>query len=445
MLRLATLFASLIMVSGCASAGLWKVDSAGPAVQSANALGAVDLPAALYGGDDKAQSPDEKACIQDPNLTKCDGILTARTLPRLSLPVGAEKDRAGGNTAVVERLRLELALRSFYRTDPVFGSQEDRRNRLQQRLVAASDTNCAIFAENLYATQASTNALFGSAATALGGAGAIVTGVDTARLLAGMSGIATGLRAEVNEDYFRNLWVEALVKAIETDRDQRRVDMTEHAALSISKYPVEAAIAEALRYNGACSLVSGLKDVNQAVVIAADPAGLKTFNDTYRRAGFDSKFNLSVNSNGTNNRLASAAPLASASGALLEIATEEAVAGAAKADATGRVAAMLDGAPKTKAQADLDAAAVRIDQTKSPLKSYVDQLTALQASYTTLTTALAATTEAQTRSDTQDQMQANDAAAQLIKTPALAVIKDAEAKISNVAAQAVQPVPPPAK
>lgn len=427
------------MLSGCAAAGLWRVDSAGSPVQSVQALQAVDLPTALNPGNLPAPDP-LGDCIG--SNAACTGIVVSSQpdlFGLLSFKSETTRDRSGAGGPVLERRRLEWALQAFYRTDPVkYGSAVDRRNRLQQRLITASDTNCGIFAENLYATQASTNAFFGTSATALGGAGSIVTGVGTARLLSGLSGIATGVRAELNEDYFRNLWVEAMIKAIETDRDQRRSDMATHAADSISQYPVEAAIADAIRYNSACSLVSGLKDVNQAVVIAADPAGLKAFHDTYSRAGFTSSFNMTVNSNGQSDRLAQpASTSAAASAALVELSSELAT---ARVDHTAAVDALTNessGATLTQAKADVEEAFGRIDlsNTTNLLKAYVDQLTALQASYAALTSTLGADDTAQKRSDTLEQMRANDASADVIRRAALELIHDTEGRMADIVTQ----------
>jgi hypothetical protein len=292
MQRLLTIVIAGLLVSGCASRNLLRVDGSGPAVENPEIVEAVNLTVALNpaGVPPNAQL----AVCLTPNVlpAECksstwhDDLAPANLLSLVGL---GEAHSANSKDDVLarERMKLEAALAAFY--DPrndAFGSPADRRDRLQQRLIFASDANCATFAQTIYGTQASSNFIFGGLATSLAGAGAITTNEQTARLLSGLSGIASGLRTEANEDFFRKQWMEAVVKAIDTSRGKMRVDMTTRKDQSISAYPVEAAIADAIRYNGECSLVAGMKEVNAAVTIADDPAGMKAFRNTFRQAGY---------------------------------------------------------------------------------------------------------------------------------------------------------------
>ena len=58
----------------------------------------------------------------------------------------------------------------------------------------------------------------GSIATALAGAGAIVTGATAARSLAGAAGITEGIRAEFQQAFFSNLATHIIVPCIENRR-----------------------------------------------------------------------------------------------------------------------------------------------------------------------------------------------------------------------------------
>ncbi|MCP5242923.1 MAG: hypothetical protein H6940_05740 [Burkholderiales bacterium] len=55
----------------------------------------------------------------------------------------------------------------------------------------------------------------GTLTTALGGAGAIVTGAEAARILAGLAGIASGTRAELNQAIFESVATSVIVPAIQ--------------------------------------------------------------------------------------------------------------------------------------------------------------------------------------------------------------------------------------
>jgi hypothetical protein len=437
--RFASAVAMAATMSGCAAAGLARVDSAGAPVQSVSALGAVDLPHVLNPTGLPIQNQELSDCIKAKRASEnCNNLIPpvqARLdlLRLLGLRVETARDREGAQAIALERLRLEAGFEAFYEPDgrrP--GTPEDRRTRIQQRLITASNQNCGAFAQTLYGTQATVNAVFGSAATIFGGAGSIVTGVETARLLSGLSAITNGVRAEINEDYFRHQWVEALVKAIETDRSRLLDAMALRQTDSISKYPVEAAIADAIGYNNACSVVEGLKAVNQAVVIADDPAGLKAFRDTYGRAGFNAQFTIT----------GSASPGAAASGRLSgsdaaitsTLAVAEAVSQAAEAETNA-----LKQADKLNIPDDLAAAKqeiadafaqIDIKDVKSPLYDYNTQLRAYETKHDQLVVQLAAATTAAGRQSLQDQLTANNAAADAIRQAALSLIQAATGRFA---------------
>jgi len=297
MRRLATIVCAGLLVSGCASRNLLRVDGAGPAVENPKTIEAVNLAVALNPAGLPANGPianclqpgDLPASCKSPTLSG----LSATSLLTLLGFQEANSASSKNDLLMRERMRLEAALAAFYDSrNNTFGEPEDRRDRLQDRLIGASDANCATFAQTIYGTQASSNFLFGGLATSLAGAGAITTNEQTARLLSGLAAISSGLRTEANEDFFRKQWMEAVVKAIDTSRDRMRADMAIRKAQSISDYPVEAAIADAIRYNGECSLVAGMKQVNSAVNIADDPAGMKALRNTFRQAGYKVDFNL---------------------------------------------------------------------------------------------------------------------------------------------------------
>lgn len=190
-------------------------------------------------------------------------------------------------------------------------SQQRRRNEIQERLIAASNSACREFTQHLNTYQAYTNFFLGTAAVGTGAAGAIVTAVVAARALAGVTGALAGTRAEFNSDIFAKQIVTTIVQAIDKSRQAYLVKLrgsevesaveqatsvsaaenagrkqsaegpgaTEIAgkqSLPVEKYPVEAAIADAIYYNDLCSLDKGLQTLTQSLEAAGNP-GLDEF------------------------------------------------------------------------------------------------------------------------------------------------------------------------
>ena len=164
--------------------------------------------------------------------------------------------------------RIANAFNSFYEpcSELRKGSDRDgelqlRRNRVQDRLVAASNQRCALYKQHVRRFDSTSNVLLGALTTLSAGAGALVTHVDSARVLSGLAAAASGVRAELNETYFQQNTIQVLSNAFEKRRDEFRTEMLGKSKNSIHKYTVERAVADALRYHNACSLVTGLEEI----------------------------------------------------------------------------------------------------------------------------------------------------------------------------------------
>jgi hypothetical protein len=164
---------------------------------------------------------------------------------------------------------LEVALAKF-NSNP--RDSESRRNSVQAALLAASDQRCSTYIKYLQRQASNGNFFLGSLATLAGGVGAIVTGADTARALAGVAGIFSGVRAEYNQDYFANLSVHVIWHGIDVHRREIYQQIQRDGQTkSIRDYPVEAAIKDALYYHGECSLVAGLDQASSSIKTVEDP------------------------------------------------------------------------------------------------------------------------------------------------------------------------------
>jgi hypothetical protein len=100
-----------------------------------------------------------------------------------------------------------------------------RRNAVQERLVAASNSACRDFTQHLNTYQSYTNFILGTAAVGTGAAGGIVSSAIAARALAGITGAISGTRAEFNSDLFAQKLVATIVQAIDQSREDYLVTL----------------------------------------------------------------------------------------------------------------------------------------------------------------------------------------------------------------------------
>jgi hypothetical protein len=159
------------------------------------------------------------------------------------------------------------------------------RSQIQDRLIAASNQRCNLYTTYLKRLSAKNNGIFGTLTTVLGGAGAIVTGAHAARLLSGLAGISSGTRAELNQAIFESVATSVIVPAIDKNRaailkeiqDKRTTGgARDKEAVPLEVYTIEGAVADAIRYHGACSMAAGIAFA-QKQIQSFDDVGMKKF------------------------------------------------------------------------------------------------------------------------------------------------------------------------
>nr|VFJ98144.1 MAG: hypothetical protein BECKLFY1418B_GA0070995_11144 [Candidatus Kentron sp. LFY] len=188
-----------------------------------------------------------------------------------------EGDDPSSDGCIMARDRLDEAFKKFGVKNPGPRGKQ-RRNEIQDRLMAASEQRCNVYKVYLKRLHGKGNFYTGSLATILGGAGAIVTGVDGARILSGLAGITSGVRAEFNQAVFLNQVIPVITKGIEGRRKDIKTEIgTKRAGGDLTSYTVEAAIGDAIRYHGACTIVAGLSQAEVAIQELDNP-GLETMN-----------------------------------------------------------------------------------------------------------------------------------------------------------------------
>lgn len=164
----------------------------------------------------------------------------------------------------------DRAFDAFY----TYNNLEQRRNRIQEHILAASNQRCNVYKTYMQQLNSRTGFLLGSLTTLFGGVGAIVTGDTAARIAAGSAGITSGIDAEKQKNFFNNLSISVISKGIDARRENIYKQILEDRKSSIIDYPVERAVKDAVHYHGACNIVEGLREVDETIA-AAKVTGLE--------------------------------------------------------------------------------------------------------------------------------------------------------------------------
>jgi hypothetical protein len=195
---------------------------------------------------------------------------------------GAEQQR---DSAGKYGVWYDLAFATFReRSDISDAEKRRRRNSIQERILSVAISRCNVFKTYLRRDQADTNFWLGTATTAAGILGAVLPGATASRNLSGAAGLFSGIRSEYNQAYYSNLAAHVIVKAIETRQEivYRRIQ-NEGQQKSLTHYPLEAAIKDAIYFDGLCSVVNGLDQAATSVDATLEP-GLDAATRTLLRA-----------------------------------------------------------------------------------------------------------------------------------------------------------------
>lgn len=170
-------------------------------------------------------------------------------------------------------LRYDLALAAFReRPDNAVNPKQAHRDAVQDRILSVSTSRCNVFKTYLRRQQAETNFWLGSSATAAGVLGAVLQGATASRNLAGTAGLLSGLQAEHNSNYYSNLAAHVIVQGIETHQARLLAKLIEERRKrAVDEYSMEAAIKDAIHFDGTCSTVTGLLEAAEAIKETTNP------------------------------------------------------------------------------------------------------------------------------------------------------------------------------
>jgi hypothetical protein len=167
---------------------------------------------------------------------------------------------------------LDAAIKKFYVGDGTADEKRLRRNRVQDRLILASNDGCEAFKTVLKRKQGDRNFEFGTATVLFGAAGAVAATETAAKTLAALAGASGGIRAEYNRDFFSDVAAHVISKGINSRRREILTGIAAGQAKALTDYSLESALADVVTYHGACSLVGGLEYAEGAISKMDDKA-----------------------------------------------------------------------------------------------------------------------------------------------------------------------------
>ncbi len=178
---------------------------------------------------------------------------------------------------------LEYSLSKFYERISALTPEQQKieRNRTQFRIISASNQRCGDFKNSLHKYQGDVNFALGSLTTVLAGAGAVLSHEQTAKEFAALAGVTSGVRAEFNSSYFKNITIDVVGKGIDSARSQILGDIKKKTNFSFIDYTVEEAISDAIKYHSACNVISGLQEASKALTKQELDQGVASLVGTY--------------------------------------------------------------------------------------------------------------------------------------------------------------------
>jgi len=142
--------------------------------------------------------------------------------------------------------------------------KQEYRNAVQYTLMMASDNRCNLYYTYVARAGAIEQGTTSVLSTVFGGVGAIVTG-NASRIFSGLSGISSGVGANINAAMFHNVAESVLIPAMRQARTAKRKEINDDATETLTKYPITRAISDALEYHGLCNVSAALTQAQESI------------------------------------------------------------------------------------------------------------------------------------------------------------------------------------
>ncbi|HWD19447.1 MAG TPA: hypothetical protein VHB20_09210 [Verrucomicrobiae bacterium] len=156
---------------------------------------------------------------------------------------------------------------SYYKLAMTSATEDDRqryRNALQDAILDVVTEATAQHLAELKGTENAVNLFLGAATLGLSG-GAAVVGGTAARALAASAAGTAGARSLVNEQVYRNTFVESVTALIQRDQADFKREILRRQTTNSTLYPVDAAIMDAKEYETRGGFYNGLSLLQVAV------------------------------------------------------------------------------------------------------------------------------------------------------------------------------------
>ncbi|MBQ4811671.1 hypothetical protein J8M20_10000 [Pseudoalteromonas luteoviolacea] len=212
-----------------------------------------------YGAKKAMKAPDAKTSIPDSLLNQLSDY-----------DVCANDSSIDDKACILAREELNFAVTLFY-SDEYKNKRQRIRNTVQDRIISASTQRCNLYKMYIKRVESRNNFWLGSVTTLFGGAGAIFTNESATRILSGLAGITSGVRAEFNQAYLANQATELIAKGIDLKRSELKSEMQKRKNDSLKSYSLFNAIGDAISFHGACNILTGLEVAGKAIDNLQDP------------------------------------------------------------------------------------------------------------------------------------------------------------------------------
>lgn len=195
-----------------------------------------------------------------------------------SVAVGKKADgSAKDSTEAFEMVDIDKLLKAYGFENPDAVSKQlasieewkYKRNDLQDRLLAASNQRCGAYLRMLTSSKSQTQMGWSGLSLFLSSAASVTSPASAVKILSAGSAVSTGFLSLYNEAYFNNMTINIISTGIAKQREGLLSQITAQRREPLSEYPVNRAIADALVYHSACSIIAGLDAAAAATQEAA--------------------------------------------------------------------------------------------------------------------------------------------------------------------------------
>jgi len=139
------------------------------------------------------------------------------------------------------------------------------RNNMLFYVIAMSDQKCGVYKKSIVSKKGTFDFFSGSLATLFSGAGAIISHQTTAQLFSAAAGVVTGTKAEYDKAFYSDLALNVIVAGIDQARSDYQNKIDEKLTENLLKYPVTAALSDAMKYHSKCIATEGLNQAKEAL------------------------------------------------------------------------------------------------------------------------------------------------------------------------------------